>query len=290
MAKISKSVFYSIVFICICLVAVFTVFATNSFETPFIIDIYDDRHYEQPETNKHVNTNAQPEEPDKNDNSVVVSTTNTEIDVNAIPSVLTIRLSGNNLIAFNKATKTLPADDHYSRILIKIALQLLESNTLVFEQADHYYSLSFKKSGYQINAKTYNLKNCITRINQGQYVYCDNFGFLRLAHSIACYTINKSNPELVKGLSGLYGQKGTYSEGITFNAMKSLKSGAVIYDCLTGPKTGERYVAMFLYTNGTEVVFLDHCGIHTGQFQNNSYIYSSISSPAYKFNKFKNYC
>ena len=72
--------------------------------------------------------------------------------------------------------------------------------------------------------------------------------------------------------------------------MKKLKSGAVIYDCITGSGSGNRHVAMYLYTNGTEVIYMDQDGISTGKFQNGSYIYSAKSSNPYKFNKFKNYC
>ena len=286
MSKFSKFFVRFFALVSVCLIATITLFATGIIDPPVILDIYDDKEYveqtEDKDTQNSTNQNL------SSSGNITISS-NTSTDVNSIPSVLTIKLKGDYLTAFNKATKNLPANDKNSRVLIKVGLQILQSKTISYENALHFYALGSKAAGYQRNAKTYNLRNVIDRINSGSYIYTDCFGFVRLTHSIACYTLNNKNPEEVSGLSGLYGYKGAYSQGKEFNSLQKLKSGAVIYDCLTGSGSGERHVAMFLYSNGTEVVFMDQSGLHTGTFRNGNHIYSPISSTPYKFNKFKNY-
>ena len=75
--------------------------------------------------------------------------------------------------------------------------------------------------------------------------------------------------------------------------MQGFKPGAVIYDCLTGLdagySSGDRHVAMYLFRNGTEVVYMDQSGLHTGTYKNGNHIYSTSSKTPYKFNKFKNF-
>ena len=56
---------------------------------------------------------------------------------------------------------------------------------------------------------------------------------MRLAHSIAAYSINSKNPESVVGLSGLYGYKGSYT-GSAISSLNKLDCSTVIYDRLTG--------------------------------------------------------
>ncbi len=294
MSNFSK-IFYRVVAVLgVCFIAVIALFATGIAEPPIFLDIYKDKNYEE-----LVSSEKKPESsPDysgstSDDNSITITTSGSEVDVNSVPSVLTERLSGDYLTAFKRASKTLSKSDTKSLILIKVGLQILQTRTIKYENALHFYSLSYSNSGSKAKAQSYSLKDCIKRINAGNYIYTDCFGFVRLTHSIACYTINKTNPESVSGISGLYGWKGAYSQGKSIESMKKIKSGAVIYDTLTGTNVGydtsNRHVAMYLYTNGSEVVYMDQGGLKTGEFRSGTHIYSYNSRSPYKFNKFKNY-
>lgn len=288
MSNFSKVITRIFAGICVCFLLTIALFATGLAEPPVFLDIYQDKQYEDLETSKKTES-APNYSGNSSDGSITITTSNGEVDVKSVPSALNIKLSGNYLTAFQRASKNLSKTDSKSLILIKVGLQILQSETIKYENALHFYSLDYRNSGSKAGVKSYSLKDCISRINNGKYIYTDCFGFVRLAHSIACYTINESDPESVSGLSGLYGWKGAYSEGKFFTSMKNVKSGAVIYDTLTGSGSGDRHVAMYLYTNGSEIVYMDQGGIKTGQFQKGSYIYSRASSNPYKFNKFKNY-
>lgn len=293
MSKFSKIFFRIFAGVCVCFILTIAVFATGLVDPPIFLDIYQDKQYDELASSEETESSSN-YSGNYSDGSVTISTSNGNVDVGSVPSALNINLSGNYLTAFQKATKTLSKSDTKSMILIKVGLQILQSKTIKYENALHFYSLSYKNTGGTANAQSYSLKNCISRINNGKTIYTDCFGFVRLAHSIACYTINSTTPESVSGLSGLYGWKGGYSEGKSFNSMKKLKSGAVIYDTQTGLDVGystkNRHVAMYLYTNGTEVVLMDQGGIRTGKFKSGSYIYATYNSKgAYKFDKFKNY-
>lgn len=294
MKKFSKLLAKTFAIFSLCIVVIIALFVTGIVESPVFLDIYSDKQYEKVTdssntgTEGNTNSNSNSNQGNSNSNSVTIST-NTSVDERTVPSALTIKLSGNYLTAFNKAVKTLPADDLKSQVLLKVGLQILQSKTITYHLALHFYSLDYKNTSDKKNKQTYNLNDAIRRINSGQYIYTDCFGFVRLTHSIACYTLNNKNPESVSGLSGLYGYKGAYSQGAEFNSLSKLKSGAVIYDTLTGSGSGERHVAMYLYSNGSEVVYMDQSGIHTGTFKSGSHIYSPLYSNPYKFNKFKNY-
>lgn len=290
MSKFSKAIFRVFAGICVCFVLAITLFATGLAEPPIFLDIYQDKNYEEVANSKENQSSSNSS--NSNDGSVTITTPeSSSTNVNSVPSALNITLSGDYLTAFNKACKTLPNSDTSSKILIKVGLQILQSKTIIYENALHFYSLDYKNSGSKPKAQSYNLKDCINRINSKNYIYTDCFGFVRLTHAIACYTINSTYPEKVSGLSGLYGWKGGYSEGKTFNSLKTLKSGAIVYDTLTGSKANNycRHVAMYLYSNGNEVLLMDQGGLRVGTFKNNCYIYSATSSNPYNFNKFKNY-
>ncbi len=289
MSKFSKILLRTVAFFCVCFIATITLFATGVVDPPVFLDIYQDKQYEEfvevetPNGTDHYASGS---------NTIIISSSGA-IDANSVPSALSIKLSGDYLTAFNKASKTLSKTDTTSFILLKVGLQILQSKTIRYENALHFYSISYSGSGSQKQAVKYSLKDCINRINNGSYIYTDCFGFVRLTHSIACYTLNSQNPSSVSGISGLYGYQGGYAQGKDYSSLSKLKSGAVIYDRLTGQNAGysssDRHVAMYLYSNGSEVAFMDQSGLHTGKFTNGSYIYSSFNSTPYKFNKFKNY-
>ena len=206
-------------------------------------------------------------------------------------SVLNIKLSGEYLEVYNKATKNLTnsTSDKNKKLVALIGLQILQAKVIKYENELHFYSLTYSNSGGTSAAKYYSLKDCIDRINAGQRIYTDCFGFVRLAHSIAAYTINSKNPESVPGLSGLYGYKGSYT-GNSIASLNKLDCATVIYDRLTGSGSSKnRHVAMFLYSDGNSVVYMDQGGVYTGTYKESSYIYYQKSNP-YKFNTFKNYC
>lgn len=288
MSNFSKVITRIFAGICVCFILTITLFATGLAEPPVFLDIYQDKQYE--DLNSSGKNESTPNySGNSSDGSVTITTSNGAVDVDSVPSMLNIKLSGNYLTAFQKASKNLSKTDSKSLILIKVGLQILQSKTIRYENELHFYSLDYRNSGSKAAVKSYNLKDCIKRINNSNYIYTDCFGFVRLTHSIACLTLNNSNPENVSGINGLYGWKGSYSEGKFIVSMKKIKTGAVLYDTLTGNGSGERHVAMYLYTNGSEVVYMDQGGIKTGTFQQGSYIYSKTSSNPYKFNKFKNY-
>ena len=228
------------------------------------------------------------------------SSTNTDVQPkpsvpavsNDIASPLNIVLTGNYLTSYNNATKNLSnsTSDRNKKLVVKIGLQILQSKTIKYENELHFYSLSYTSSAGTPRAVKYSLKDAINRINAGQRIYTDCFGFVRLAHSIACYAINPSSPGSVSGLSGLYGYKGAYSQSSKYSNVGVLGAGTVIYDRLTG-SSGDRHVAMFLYASGNSVVYMDQGGIKTGEFKSGSgYIYSTAVRNPYKFNGYKNYC
>ncbi len=208
-----------------------------------------------------------------------------------ISTPLSITLSGKYLEAYNNATKKLTnsASDKNRKLVAMIGLQILQSKVIKYENELHFYSLNYSNSGATAAAKYYSLKDCIDRINAGQKIYTDCFGFVRLAHSIAAYSVNSKNPESVSGLGGLYGYKGSYT-GAAISSLDKLNCSAVIYDRLTGTGSSKnRHVAMFLYSKGNSVVYMDQGGIFEGTYKDGSYIYYAKSNP-YKFNTFKNYC
>ena len=291
------------------IVVVITLFATGIIEKPVLIDTISGSHDAQTSQTKPVSsdnkTSTTSTTPEVSDNdirhdertetntTISISTTDTsKIDEKYIPSALSIKLSGQYLEAFKKATYKLDKNDIGTRIVIKVGLQILQSKTIIYENDYHYYSLNYSASGNTRGGQFYNLKNCIERINSGKYIYTDCFGFVRLTHSIACYSINSYQPEKVEKLSGLYGYQGSYSAGTQIFST-SIKNGSVIYDTLTGYAanygTINRHVAIFLYASGNHVVYMDQGGICAGEFTN-GYIYSTASSKTpFKFNKFKSY-
>lgn len=209
-----------------------------------------------------------------------------------VSSPLNITLSGTYLDAYNKATKNLSnsTSDKNKRLVAMIGLQILQSKVIKYENELHYYSLSYTSSGGSAAVVYYSLKDCINRINSGQRIYTDCFGFVRLAHSIAAYSINAEAPGSVSGLGGLYGKRGGYSAGVQITGMGNLSCSGVIYDRLTGTGSStNRHVAMFLYSSGNSVVYMDQGGVYTGTLKENSYIYYQRTNP-YKFNAFKSYC
>lgn len=273
MSNLSKAWYRLLVFLGVCCVTIVSLLATGLVDLSDILD-----------SNNEVLAS-----PEYTSYSIQNNSTSSE----DIPSALTIKLSGEYLDAFKQASKTISTSDTKSLTLIKVGLQILQSKTIKYENALHFYSLDYTSSGASAKAKTYSLKNCINRINNGERIYTDCFGFVRLVHSITCYTINNNSPESVSGISGLYGWKGAYSEGKNITSINSIKSGAVIYDTKTGRDAGyssnNRHVAMYLYANSNTVFYMDQGGIKSGQIKNENYIYSSCNSTPYKFNKFKNY-
>ena len=208
-----------------------------------------------------------------------------------VSTPLTIKLSGSYLQTYNNATKNLTnsAADKNRKLVAMIGLQILQSKVIKYENKLHFYSLSYTNSGASQGAKFYSLKDCIKRINAGKRIYTDCFGFVRLTHSIAAYSINPANPENVSGLGGLYGYKGSYT-GASISSLSKLNCSTVIYDRLTGSGSStNRHVAMYLYSDGSSVVYMDQGGDYTGTYKYGSYIYYSKSNP-YKFNTFKDYC
>ena len=207
-------------------------------------------------------------------------------------SVLNVQLSGTYLETYKKATAGLSDSigDKNRKLVAKIGLQILQSNVIKYENALHFYSLGYAASGGSAGATTYSLKDCIDRINRRQTIYTDCFGFVRLTHSIACYSLNKADPESVGPMNGLYGYKGSYT-GTQITSLSSLHCGTVIYDRLTGTgSTKNRHVAIYLYTENGKVVYMDQSRIFTGEHKESSYIYSKPGSKAYKFNTYRDYC
>ena len=212
-------------------------------------------------------------------------------EVEVVSTVLNIKLAGAYLEVYNEATKNLTdsVSDRNRKLVAMVGLQILQSKVIKYENELHFYSLNYSNSGATPAAKYYSLKDCIERINAGQKIYTDCFGFVRLAHSIAAYSIDSKNPENVAGLNGLYGYKGSYT-GSAISNLNKLNCSTVIYDRLTGTGSSKnRHVAMYLYSNGNSVVYMDQGGVYTGIYKDNSYIYYAKSNP-YKFNTFKNYC
>ncbi len=205
-----------------------------------------------------------------------------------VKTPLNISLSGEYLSAYNKTACNLgnSQSDYNKKLVTKIALQILQSNVIKYENQLHFYALSYKGSGGTPKAVYYNLENCISRINKGERIYTDCFGFVRLAHAIACYQICPSDPSSVQSLSGLYGYKGAYSQGKSFSALSSVTAGSVIYD-LSG---GGRHVAMFLYSNGNDVVYCDQGGLKSGEYLGGGQIYSPVYSNPYRYTASKSYC
>lgn len=228
---------------------------------------------------------------EETDVNVSKNSSNSLSETPELSSVLTIDLSGDYLKAYTEAVKSLSNsyEDLNKKLVTKIGLQILQSKTIKYENALHFYNLSYSSSGGTKNAKFYDLKDCIDRINSGKTIYTDCFGFVRLTYSIACFSQNSENPELVVGLSELYGYKGSYT-GASITSLGKLNCGSVIYDRLTGSgSTTNRHVAMFLYASGDNVTYMDQGGVFMGVYKDSSHIYSTAVSKPYKFNTYKNY-
>jgi hypothetical protein len=129
----------------VCVIGLIALFATGVLEAPIFLDIYQDKQYE--ETIK-TPTQTGSQLGSSNDGSIVISSS-TSVDINSIPSALKIKLTGDYLTAYNKATSSLPKDDKNSRVLIKVGLQILQAKVISYENALHFYSLDYKASGSQ---------------------------------------------------------------------------------------------------------------------------------------------
>jgi len=280
--------------ILVCFVAVAGLLISGAFEMPIFVDTTKSAPlvstYTKTNTsNSNSSSGSSNSSSSNNSNTIVISTTNSSTGVNSIPSALTIKLEGKYLEAYTNATSNIPVSDTKSRILIKVGLQILQSGTITYEYALHYYSLNYTHSASEQKVKQYNLLDAINRINQKKTIYTDCFGYARLTHVIAAYTINPKDPGSVEGLGNMYGLKGGYADGKTYNNLSVLKNGAMLYDCVTGSGGGSRHVAIFLYAKGNSVTYMDQSGLHTGEFKG-TYIYAvKGSAKPYNFNKYRNF-
>lgn len=276
MGKFYKILFRTFGIIIIGIAIVVGLFLTGAVESPVFLDIYSTKSYDQMQ-----------EEQTQGNKTKETSLTNQS----SVPSALNITLSGKYLTAYETAMQSLSDDDLKSKMIIKIGLQILQQGVITYELDYHYYSITYKNSGNTAHAQFYNLKNCIDLINKKQKIYTDCFGFARLTYSIACYTLNSSNPAGVEGLNQMYGYQGGYGNGAYITKLSSLKGGAMLYDTLTGCGSSKnRHVAIFLYARDRSVTYMDQSGIHTGEFTTSNYIYYAKSSNPYKFNKFRVFC
>lgn len=208
-----------------------------------------------------------------------------------VSTPLNIELSGRYLESYRIATKNLSNSDsdRNKKLVAMIGLQILQANVIKYEYEYHFYSLEYSNSGGVQAAEFYSLKDCIDRINTKKTVYTDCFGFVRLVHSIAAYSINSDNPKSVNGLCELYGYRGSYT-GSAISSLNKLDCSTLIYDRLTGTESlKNRHVAIYLYSNGNKVVYMDQAGIFEGTYNDSSYIYYPKLNP-HKFNTFKSYC
>ena len=158
MSKFSKIFLRIFAGLSVCFFITIALFATGVIEAPVFLNIYQDKQYDD------LNSSA--------DNGKYYSDVsngggalNIAADPNKVPSALTITLKGDYLTAFKKATKTFGSKDTKSQILIKVGLQILQSKTIRYERALHFYSLSYSNAGNAQFAKSYSLNNCINRIN-----------------------------------------------------------------------------------------------------------------------------
>ena len=238
----------------------------------------------------------------KNENSDYADIKNGNLNQNSSASIenvsydvdtaLNIELTGDYLDTYKKSVAGLgnSSTDLNRKLVAKIGLQILQSKVIKYENELHFYSLTYSASGAVAGAVYYDLEDCIKRINNGKRIYTDCFGFVRLTYSIACYTINKNNPSSVAKMSELYGHKGAYT-GASITSINKLSCGNVIYDRLTGTgSTTNRHVAIFLYEENGNVIYMDQSRVFNGEHRAGSYIYSAPSSKAYKFNTYKEYC
>lgn len=209
-------------------------------------------------------------------------------------SPLKIMLDGEYQSAFLNATNKLSSSstDNYKKLVAKIGLQILQSNTIVYENDYHYYSLSYTNNAGSAHKQYYSLESAIVRINSGQKIYTDCFGFVRLTFSIACYSVNKTSPQNVAGLNSLYGYAGGFQNTSKITSPLNLNCGTMIADRITGNNVNstDRHVAIFLYKDDNTYYYIDQDGIHSASFSySGKYIYSSVYSSPYKFNCFRNF-
>lgn len=207
---------------------------------------------------------------------------------------LNVTLSGDYYSAYLNAVKELSDSetDNYKKLIAKIGLQILQSNTIVYSYDYHYYSLSYSASANVANKKYYNLKSAINCINSDKKFYTDCFGFVRLAYSIACYAVNSSAPQNVQKLNALYGYAGGYQNTTKITSSSNLTCGAMLADRLTGSIGGttDRHVAIFLYRSGNTCYYMDQDGLFAASYVSaGNYVYSMVYSKPYKFNCYKNF-
>ena len=206
-------------------------------------------------------------------------------------SPLTITLSGTYLTTYNNAIKGLSKSklvDRKRELVIHVGLQILQSGVITYENKLHYYSLKYSTTCDKPGRDTYSLTNAISRINSKSKIYTDCFGFVRLTHSIAAYAINKTNPEKVGGLSSLYGYQGSYIHSSKIGSSSKLVTASVLMDRDTGSGGGNRHVAIYLYTSGSDIIYMDQKGVYTACWKYSSVYYGVISNP-YKFAYAKDY-
>lgn len=170
-------------------------------------------------------------------------------------SALNIVLTGKYKEHYNKAIANLSNsdEDEKRKLVCKVGLQILQSNLIKYERYLHFYSLAYTNSVGQGQKQFYSLTDAIKTINKNQIIYTDCFGYVRLVYSISAYSINPSNPEAVSGLKELYGYRGAYSTATKISSQSVLKPGDMIVD-KTG---GGKHVAIYLYSVGTTIVYID---------------------------------
>lgn len=209
-------------------------------------------------------------------------------------SPLNITLSGNYYNAYLNAVKGLSntESDNYKKLIAKIGLQILQSNTIVYSYDYHYYSQNYSASANVANKRYYNLKSTINCINSGKKFYTDCFGFVRLTYSIACYAVNSSAPQNVQKLNALYGYAGGYQNTAKITSSNNLTCGTLLADRLTGSVDGttDRHVAIFLYRSGNTYYYMDQDGVFGASYVSaGNYVFSPVYSKPYKFNCYKNF-
>ena len=288
MSNFFKIIGRTFIVIFICVAALAGLFLSGIVELPIAVDTTKNAstEYISASVNKESST---PSTSSNGGKTITLSSNNSSSSTTAdsVKTPLNIKLTGDYLKAFNNTVKKLSSSEVKNNLIVKIGLQILQSKTISYENALHFYSLSYTNSAGTPKAKTYSLKDTINRINAGKTIYTDCFGFARLTYCIAAYQINPSNPGSVSGLKNMYGWTGGYGDGQSYSSLSSLKGGTMLYDRLTG-SNGDRHVAMFLFNSGNDVTYMDQSGIHTGTFKG-TYIHATKGGNPYKFNKMRNF-
>lgn len=213
--------------------------------------------------------------------------------INKVPtagnvSVLTNSLNNDNKEYFNSVSdeiRDLYKDETqilYTELVVYIGLQILQKECLEIVTTGnygYYYSLGYSAEPADEVQEYYDLKKCITAINNGEKVLTDSMGFVRLVYSIAAYSVyNSDKTQAFSSPNNVTMLNHYYESTVAFDAESNniikndLVPGTVLFGTYTDKDgNAKKHAVIYLSHTDTEINYFDCFGVTA----NASYSYNN---------------